>query len=268
MIPIGDSPRARRTPYVTRAFILANVIVFVLTLMQSTAVPMPRAAAQREFNAQTTGVCGGFETRPTELDRFYCRWGFQPGEWFDVAKGESDIPPAPSRGVVLVSILTSVFVHGGWLHIIGNMIFLWVFGDNVEDRLGHAGFALFYLVGGVVASLAQASIDPDSLVPTVGASGAVAAVLGAYLIWYPRARVTTLIPIAVILVPIPIPAIVMIGFWFAQNLLSGLATLSPDVGTPEGGIAFFAHVGGFLFGAVMVLLFFRRTGARKGARGG
>ncbi len=277
MIPIGDSPRSRTTPYVTRLIILANVVVFLYTLSLSTAVaPTPRAQA-RDYLDQVSGPCyGQLNTRPTETDRFYCRWSFQTREFFDAVKGREDVPNLDSRQVeqleralgeqatphvtrweILISIVTSTFIHGGWLHIIGNLLFLWVFGDNVEDRMGHVGFLLFYLVAGVVASLVQGFIDTSSLVPTVGASGAVAGVLGAYLVYYPKATVTTLIPIAIILIPIPIPAVIMIGFWFIQNLLSGFATLG-TAGTPDSGVAFFAHIGGFVFGAGLVLLFLRR----------
>jgi membrane associated rhomboid family serine protease len=154
-----------------------------------------------------------------------------------------------------------VYLHAGFLHILGNMLFLWVFGDNVEDRLGHLGYLLFYSAAGVVASLAQGVIDTDSVVPNVGASGAVAGVLGAYIVYFPKATVTTLIPIAIILIPFPIPAWIMIGIWFLQNLLSGFATLA-TVDAGDGGIAFFAHIGGFVFGAVVVLLFLRGAGKR------
>ena len=227
----------------------------MLTL--STTIPANRATATRQFQEQSNGVCYGFRAQPTETDRFYCRWGFQTKEWFDTVRDESQTP-SQSRLAVLLTILTSVFIHAGWLHIAGNMLFLWVFGDNVEDRLGHVGFLLFYLLAGVVASLCQAFINVDSLTPTVGASGAVAGVLGAYIVYYPKARITTLIPIAIVLIPFPLPAVVVIGVWFVQNLLSGFATLG-TVGAPDSGIAFFAHIGGFLFGALMVFLFFRHA---------
>ncbi len=257
MIPIGDSPRSRTTPWMTRALILSNVVVFLLMLTLSTALPATRAQANREFQAQSQGVCYGFAARPTETDRFYCRWGFQTKEWLDSVRNRSRTP-SQGRLEVILTVLTSVFIHAGWLHIAGNMIFLWVFGDNVEDRLGHFGFLLFYLLCGFVASMTQSFINVDSLTPTVGASGAVAGVLGAYLVYYPKARVTTLIPITIILIPIPIPAVIMIGVWFLQNLLSGLGTLG-TVGAADSGVAFFAHIGGFVFGALLILLFFRHA---------
>jgi membrane associated rhomboid family serine protease len=262
LIPIGDSPRSRSTPWVTYAIIVLNVLVFVRTLSLSNATPPTALQARRELEAQTTGDCYGFVTAPTEVDRFYCRWSFQPREYLDAVRDEPALPM--ERGRVLLTILTAMFLHGGWLHIIGNMLFLWVFGDNVEDRLGHLGYLLFYLVGGAVASLVQAWVDTNSLVPVVGASGAVAAVLGAYFIYFPGAMVTTLIPIP-IPIPFPVPAVIMIGLWFLQNLFAGVASVS-SVDAPDAGVAFFAHVGGFLFGALAVVLFFRRAGERRRAR--
>jgi membrane associated rhomboid family serine protease len=165
----------------------------------------------------------------------------------------------------VVTLVTSIFLHGGWLHILGNMLFLWVFGDNVEDRLGHVAYALFYLVGGMAASMAQIAIDPDSLVPIVGASGAVAAVLGAYFIWYPGATVSVIIPFFVLIfIPLPVPAIIMIGLWFLQNLVAGYASLGTEV-AGEGGVAFFAHIGGFVYGMVLAILLFN-VGRRRRPR--
>ena len=265
MIPIGDSPKSRTTPWVNYTLIAINIAVFAYTLSLSATAPLSRVEAAREFQEQQAGICYGFPAGPTELDRFFCRWSFQPVEWFDTVRDESRTP-GQDRLEVLLTIVTSTFVHGGWLHIIGNMLFLWVFGDNVEDRLGHFGYAVFYVLAGVVAALTQGFIDMGTAVPNVGASGAVAGVLGAYLVYYPKATVTTLVPVAVILVPIPIPAVLMISFWFLQNLLSGFATLSPDVGTPDSGVAFFAHIGGFVFGSLAVLLFLRGAGKRSRAR--
>lgn len=260
MIPIGDSPRSRTTPWVTWAIILVNIGVWIYMLLLNVAVTGDRADARTQFTAQTDGVCYGFTTNPTDLDRFICTWGFQPGEFLDTVQGEAEVEP--SRAHVIFSIISSVFLHAGWLHIIGNMLFLWVFGDNVEDRLGHLGFLAFYLLAGIVASLAQAVFDTSSVVPVVGASGAVAGVLGAYLIYYPKATVNVVIPFFILIfIPIPIPAIVMIGLWFIQNLLAGVATIY-DPAAPDSGIAFFAHIGGFVFGALTILLFFRRAGRR------
>jgi len=264
MIPVGDSPRRLNTPWMTYAIILITIGAWVYMLTLNTAVPNDRGSAQNDFNAQTEGVCYGFATRPTDLDRFICTWGFQPAEFVDTVRG--DATPEPGRAEVLFSIISSIFLHAGWLHIIGNMLFLWVFGDNVEDRLGHIGFLVFYLLAGIVASLAQAFIDVGSAVPVVGASGAVAGVLGAYLIYYPKATVNVVIPFFILIfIPIPIPAVVMIGIWFLQNLFAGVATIY-DPAAPDSGVAFFAHIGGFLFGALAVLLFLRGAGHRAPPR--
>lgn len=245
---------------------LANALVFILILVQSSSTPATRAESIAELTRQTNGECYGFEANPTDRDRFYCRWSFQPGEWFDAAADRTpDVPNPQPRWQVLVSVLTSTFMHAGWLHIIGNMVFLWVFGDNVEDRLGPVPYLLFYLGGGIVASLAQGFIDTASLVPTVGASGSVAAVLGAYLLWYPKATVKALVPLGFVLIPFNVPAFVMIGLWFAQNLLSGLITLG-SARAGDGGVAFFAHIGGFIFGAAIALLLGAGGGNGRGRR--
>jgi membrane associated rhomboid family serine protease len=196
-----------------------------------------------EFQDQTNSVCYGFQSAPTDQ------------EFFDVVRGQSKYP-ADSTAQVLLSIVTALFMHAGWVHIIGNMLFLWVFGDNIEDRLGHIGYLAFYLAGGIFASLSQGFADPNSVVPNVGASGAVAAVLGAYLVFFPRATVNVVIPFFILIfIPIPIPAAVMIGLWFLQNLLAGVATVTTT--TADQGVAFFAHIGGFLFGFLLTLLVFR-----------
>lgn len=162
----------------------------------------------------------------------------------------------------IVDIFTSMFMHGGWAHILGNMLYLWIFGDNVEDRMGHFPYIFFYLLGGVVASLAHVYTNPASQIPTVGASGAIAAVLGAYLVLFPRGRVLTFIPLGFFLFLRTIPASIVLGFWFILQLFSGLLTLGgPDVG----GVAVWAHIGGFVFGLLVALVFVRRTPARSPA---
>lgn len=256
MIPIGDSPRRRSTPWVTYAIILINVGVFIYMLTLSTSVPSSTAIANRDFRNQTAGHCYGFQTPPTQSDRFVCKYSFQPKEWFDNAQGRSDVP-APDRPVIFFSIIAALFLHAGWLHIAGNMLFLWVFGDNVEDRMGHAAYVLFYLAAGVVASLVQGAIDTTSVVPVIGASGAIAGVLGAYLVYFPRATISVVIPFFILIfIPLPIPAWLMIGLWFVQNLFAGVASIN-QAASPDAGVAFFAHVGGFVFGMAIVGLFLR-----------
>ncbi len=255
MIPIGDSPRRLTTPWVNYALLLINIVVFVRMLGLSTEFEGTARQAATEINQQSAGICYGFETAPTEIDRFYCRWGFQPAEFLDTVAGDAGAA-GPERRNILFSIISSMFIHAGLLHIAGNMVFLWVFGDNIEDRLGHIRYLLFYLIGGAIATLVQAAIDPGSVVPVVGASGAVAAVLGSYLFFFPKATVTVVVPLFIILIPLPIPAVLMIGFWFLQNLFSGLATLgNPEL--PSQGVAWFAHLGGFAFGALATLFVFR-----------
>ena len=157
-----------------------------------------------------------------------------------------------------VAVFTSMFLHGGFLHVGGNMLYLWIFGDNVEDRMGHGRFLVFYLLCGVAAALAQAALNPDSVVPMVGASGAIAGVMGAYFVLYPHSRIVTLVPIFVFIQIMEIPAIFFLGIWFLMQFLSGVGSIATAVsGEPAGGIAFWAHVAGFLTGVSGVIIFRR-----------
>ena len=232
MIPIGDDPRRHTFPLVTLLLLGANLAVFAYELSLGSR----------------------------QLERFFAAAGTTP---LEILSGR-DLPPAAPVSVY-ATLITAMFIHGGLLHIGSNMLFLWVFGDNVEDRFGHVAYLGFYLASGIVASLAQASIDPSSVVPVVGASGAVAGVLGAYLVWFPKATISVVIPFFVLIfIPLPVPAIVMIGLWFLQNLLAGYATIG-SAGTPDAGVAFFAHIGGFIFGFALVLLLFRNLRAARRA---
>jgi membrane associated rhomboid family serine protease len=180
-----------------------------------------------------------------ELALFVRQYGVVP-RYFDVA-----------------SVFTSMFLHGGWMHIIGNMLFLWIFGDNVEDRVGHGRFIVFYFLCGAVAGFAHVFSEPLSTVPTIGASGAVAGVMGAYFVLYPHSRILTLLPIFIFWQIIEVPAIVFLGLWFLLQLVSGVGTsLMATQGAPAGGIAFWAHVAGFLAGVLLVNVFRRRERAR------
>ena len=157
-----------------------------------------------------------------------------------------------------VAVFTSMFLHGGFLHFGGNMLYLWIFGDNVEDRMGHGRFLVFYLLCGVAAALAQAIINPDSVVPMVGASGAIAGVMGAYFVLYPRSRIVTLVPLFVFVQIMEVPAIFFLGIWFLMQFVSGVGSIATAVsGEPAGGIAFWAHVAGFVAGVSGVLVFRR-----------
>jgi rhomboid family protein len=155
------------------------------------------------------------------------------------------------------TVLTSMFLHGGWLHFLGNMLYLWIFGDNVEDRLGHVRFLTFYLLCGTVAATAQVLVRPESLVPTIGASGAIAGVMGAYFVLFPHSRVLTLIPLFIFWEIIEIPAIFFLGFWFVMQLFSGVGSLAIS-SADSGGIAFWAHVAGFVAGLIGVFVLGRR----------
>jgi membrane associated rhomboid family serine protease len=154
----------------------------------------------------------------------------------------------------LVSVFTSMFLHGGWAHFLGNMLFLWIFGDNVEDRLGHARFVVFYLLCGAAAVVAHVYMNPASMVPTIGASGAIAGVMGAYFVLYPHSRVLALVPLFIVFEVIEVPAILFLGIWFLMQFFYGVGSLGGGTGVEAGGVAFWAHIAGFLAGMAGVLV--------------
>ena len=156
-----------------------------------------------------------------------------------------------------MNVFTSMFLHGGFLHVAGNMLYLWIFGDNVEDRMGHGRFLVFYLLCGVAAALAQTITSPDSVVPMVGASGAIAGVMGAYFVLYPRSRIVTLIPLFFFFRVVEVPAIFFLGIWFLMQFISGDGSIGTAIGRNTGGVAFWAHVAGFVAGITGVGLFRR-----------
>jgi membrane associated rhomboid family serine protease len=163
----------------------------------------------------------------------------------------------------VITMFVSMFLHGGWLHLGGNMLYLWIFGDNVEDRLGHTKYLFFYLACGLLATLAHAVMNPASRVPSIGASGAIAGVLGAYIVLFPKQRVTTLIPIFIFITVREIPAVFLLGFWIVMQLFFGAVSMSGDLQS-AGGVAYFAHIGGFIAGmALIVLLGGRRPPQRQ-----
>ena len=176
---------------------------------------------------------------PRALNGFFYTWGVVPAWVWDRP----------------LTVVTSMFLHGGFLHLAGNMLFLWVFGDNMEDRMGHLGFLSFYLAGGIGAAAIQIAADPQSTIPMVGASGAIAAVLGGYLLLFPKARVDVLFIIVVIIRIVPIPAFIVLGIWFGIQIFGGLATPSD-----EGGVAYWAHSGGFTVGLLLTLPLWLRLG--------
>jgi membrane associated rhomboid family serine protease len=187
-----------------------------------------------------------------------------------VCEGTSDYVAARQAGVLekvdnppwFVTIVSSMFMHGGWLHIAFNMLFLWIFGNNVEDSMGRVRYILFYLLGGLAAIAAQIAVSPSSELPTVGASGAIAAVLGGYLLLYPRARILTIVFLFFFFTFIEIPAMVMLGIWIFLQFLPAVGQLAtPDVGG-GGGVAYWAHLGGFVFGMAAIMLFAHRKSTR------
>jgi membrane associated rhomboid family serine protease len=182
-------------------------------------------------------------------------FGFIPAVTFD----HMVLSDSVSRVPATATVFTSMFLHGGWGHLLGNLLYLWIFGNNVEDRLGHGRFLLFYLLCGIAAAMAQALPDTASEIPMIGASGAISGILGAYLLLYPQARVLVVIPIGIYPYTVRLPALVVLGFWFVLQLVSSLAT------TPgQGGVAFGAHIGGFVAGMALLPLFLLTT--RRGLR--
>ena len=180
---------------------------------------------------------------------------------FELSLGEKGLEPFLYQWAVVptqfawITVLTSMFLHGGWLHILGNMLYLWIFGDNVEDRMGHGRFVVFYLLCGTAAALAQTAMQPDSYVPMVGASGAIAGIMGAYFVLYPHSRIVTLIPFIFIQV-VEVPAIFFLGIWFLMQFVSGVGSIATTT-AGEGGVAFWAHVAGFVTGLAGVVVFRR-----------
>lgn len=218
MFPIRDHNPSERTPFITWALIVTNVVVFLLYFPS----------------------LGGDER---QLLAFYNEWGL--------------VPQSTVRNGAAHTVLTSMFLHGGWMHLIGNMVFLWIFGDNLEEQMGHLGFALFYLASGAAAAGGQILADPSSTLPMVGASGAIAGVMGGYLLMFPRARIDVLVILVVFIKIFTIPAWLMLGLWFALQLVSGL---SMDL--VGGGVAYWAHAGGFIAGLVLAWPLWMRRGGR------
>ena len=223
MLPIRDTIRSRTFPIVNLLIILANGFVFFIELT------LPNSMAERFM--MTFGLV------PADLSLY------NPLSW--------------------IQLFTHMFLHGGWFHFLSNMWILFIFGDNVEDRLGSGRYLVFYILGGVASGLVQAFFSPNSSIPAIGASGAIAAVMGAYFFLFPKARVITLIPIIIIPWFVEIPAILYLGFWFVSQLFSGFLSLSSLQGTDVGGVAWFAHIGGFVFGLLFVNLFLIKRPKRR-----
>lgn len=213
LIPLRDNIRSRRFPIINIAFIALNVVVFLFENMLS----------------------------PPQLDHLIAAYGLVPAEFWQGGGLSRWVP-----------VFSSMFLHGGWWHLISNMLALYIFGDNVEDRTGRLLYPLFYLCSGLAASAAHLTAYGGSTMPTIGASGAIAGVLGAYLVLFPRARVVTLVPIFYFLRIIQIPALIYLGFWFVSQLFNGVASLAAADVFQRGGVAWWAHVGGFVFGLAVI----------------
>lgn len=216
MIPISDENPVKLTPFVTWALMAACVGIYI-------------------WQSQLEGDAYG---------QALLHYGFTPSTLMSPQFEATGVPAVPA----VVSIFTAMFLHGSWWHLAGNMLYLWIFGNNIEDAMGHVRFLVFYLLSGVAAAMTMALMDPVSAAPMVGASGAISGVLGAYMLVYPRARVTVLIPLLLILYPFRINAVWVVGVWFAMQLL---ALTGPDTS----GIAWWAHVGGFAAGIVLTPFF-------------
>ncbi len=217
MIPLRDKNPTKRFPYVNICLIVINVAVFAYEVWQGNAL----AEFIREFSVVPADIFSSVQRHAFFETSF--------------------------RG-----IFTSMFLHAGWLHLGGNMLYLWVFGDNIEDKLGHLRYIFFYLICGVASTALYVYVDPHSTVPTIGASGAISGILGAYILFFPKAKILTLIPIFIFLQFIELPAIVVIGLWFVLQFFSGLASLGYQT-AGSGGIAWWAHIGGFVAGLILIL---------------
>ena len=231
MIPLRDANPVRRTPIVTIATIVACVVAFAYT----------------QGVEASQGIAG--------VEELFATWGVVPAE-LTAAWAAGDY-----LGPETLSVFTSMFLHVNLLHLVGNLIFLWIFGNNIEDRLGRLWFIGFYFAGGIIAVVTQVLIDPTSEVPMIGASGAISAVLGAYLVLFPGAKILSLVFLGFFYQLIEVPAVLVLGFWFALQLVDGLASLG--LAGAEGGVAFFAHIGGFVAGVGMGLLY-RAIMTRRG----
>lgn len=233
MFPYHDENATRRRPYVTYGLIALNVLAWFFLQGAGSALPLVRSVCE-------LGLI------PGELTG-----ALPPGTAFPIGEGVVCVTD-PGRQVS--HLLTSMFLHGSWLHLLGNMWFLWLFGNNVEDSMTRPRFVVFYVLCGLAAALAQVLANPASGVPMVGASGAISGVMGAYLVLYPRVRVFAMVPIGFLLTSVALPAWLMLVYWMLIQVVSGLVSIG---GQPGGGVAFWAHVGGFVAGVVLVKLFAR-----------
>jgi membrane associated rhomboid family serine protease len=230
MFPYRDENETQRTPYITLAFIALNVLMWLFVQGAGASLPLARS------------VCN-LGLIPGEL-----MGTVPPGTRFPIGDG---LVCLTDPGPQVSHLITSMFLHGSWMHLIGNMWFLWLFGNNVEDSMGRLRFAIFYLLCGLAAALAQVATNPASAIPMVGASGAISGVMGGYLVLYPQVRVFCLVVLGFFVTSVALPAWMMLIYWFVIQFVSGLAAFGGDVG----GVAFWAHTGGFVAGLILVKLF-------------
>jgi membrane associated rhomboid family serine protease len=241
VIPLKDNIPTNRFPFVTVALILANVVVYLLAIRHGgSLISGPDTQEVVKYGATPFAL-----THPA----YHC--GVIPT--FGVEQLGCTKAPLPNTLPTWQTVFTAMFMHASILHIGGNMLFLWIFGNNVEDAMGPVKYIGFYILGGIAALALQTAIGPNSLAPTLGASGAIAAVLGGYILLYPRARVLTLVFIILFFTVIELPALLVLGFWFIEQAVFGAANLTNPTGG-GGGVAYFAHVGGFVFGLATVKL--------------
>jgi membrane associated rhomboid family serine protease len=278
VLPLKDNNPTERFPVVTVALIVVCVAVFIWQLNFPTNNRLDEAG----FGSidQSSLEYGAIPYRITHADDRNCAVGavaasqgqFEAGvvcpgtknydEAVAIGRQNPDAQPIPiNQAAWWVTLFTSMFMHGGFLHIAGNMLFLWVFGNNIEDRLGRVKFVLFYVLAGLIAVYTQALIDSSSTAPTIGASGAIAGVLGAYALLYPRARVLTLIFIIFFVTLVEIPALILLAIWFILQFVPALGQVAVESGGGQG-VAYFAHVGGFLFGLAVAAVILSATGRR------
>jgi membrane associated rhomboid family serine protease len=263
VFPLKDNIPTERFPVVTVALIAINVFVFLFlqhpsgfssvddeTVVKYGAIPYALTHPGKHCGLGDRVTPGGVLVT-SQHGTVACE-----GKVVQTSEGPTKIRAiAGSQPPAWLTIFTAMFMHGGFLHIIGNMLFLWIFGNNVEDAMGPLKYLAFYLLSGIAALALQVAFNPDSTVPTIGASGAIAGVLGGYILLYPRARVLTLIFLIFFVTFIEIPAVLVLGVWFLEQLYFGVADLSHPTG---GGVAYFAHIGGFAFGLIFIRAFATR----------
>jgi membrane associated rhomboid family serine protease len=219
MIPLRDKNPTRHFPFITITLIVINLLVFIYELSLG-----------------------------QNLEKFVFRFGVTPNEIYQ------SLHLGIFKPLAFITLITSIFLHGGWLHLGGNMLYLWIFGDNVEDKLGSVRFLIFYLLCGIAASALHIYIEQTSIVPSVGASGAISGVIGAYLLMFPKARVVTLVPIFIFIQIIELPAYIILGLWFVLQFFNGMLSLG-NATAGMGGVAWWAHIGGFIAGMIFLFPF-------------